>query len=91
MTGERGLYRQWIVANGWAEAAGLGTTFALGRLVAPLVDQQNRAVVVLAGAAAAVFLGILLEGVLVGAAQESVLRQRLRQLRPWAWTLATAG
>jgi hypothetical protein len=32
----------------------------------------------------------VLEGVVVGAAQEFVLRQRLTRLRRWSWILATA-
>jgi hypothetical protein len=28
--GVRRLYRRWIVANGWSEALGLGTTLLVG-------------------------------------------------------------
>jgi hypothetical protein len=45
---------------------------------------------ILLGAAAAVVLGMVLEGVVVGAAQEQVLRRVLIGLRPKAWTAATA-
>jgi len=31
----RGFYLPLVAANGWAEAAWLGTTFVLGRIVAP--------------------------------------------------------
>lgn len=85
------FYRRWIVANGWAEAAGLGTTFVLGRLAAPLLDRTTGVLVALVGAMAAVLLGTLLEGVLVGVAQERVLRQRLVELRRRAWVIATAA
>jgi hypothetical protein len=85
-----GFYRRWIIANGWSEAAGLGTTFVLGRALAPWLEHATGAVAVLLGAVAAVLLGTLLEGVLVGAAQEAVLRDRVASLRKRAWMLATA-
>jgi len=85
------FYRRWIVANGWSEAAGLGTTFVLGRALAPWLEHATGAVVVLLGALAAVLLGTLLEGVLVGVAQEAVLRDRLASLRKRTWMLATAA
>lgn len=84
------FYRRWIIANGWSEAAGLGTTFVLGRALAPWLEHATGAVTVLLGALAAVLLGTLLEGVLVGVAQEAVLRDRLASLRKRAWMLATA-
>lgn len=83
-------YRQWILANAWAEAAGLGTTFVLGLLAVPVLDQVAGALEIVLAALLAVLLGTLLEGVLVGAAQERVLRGRLPRLRPRAWTVATA-
>jgi hypothetical protein len=85
------FYRRWIIANGWSEAAGLGTTFVLGRALAPWMEHATGAVTVLLGALAAVLLGTLLEGVLVGAAQEAVLRERLASLRKRTWVLATAA
>jgi len=85
------FYRRWIVANGWAEAAGLGTTFVLGRALAPWLEHATGAVVVLLGVLAAVLLGTLLEGLLVGVAQEAVLRDRLASLRKRTWMLATAA
>lgn len=85
------FYRRWIVANGWSEAAGLGTTFVLGRALAPWLEHATGAVVVLLGVLAAVLLGTLLEGVLVGVAQEAVLRDRLASLRKRTWMLATAA
>jgi hypothetical protein len=85
------LYRRWIIANGLAEAAGLGTTFVGGRLVAPHLEQVTGVAAILGGALAAVLLGTLLEGVLVGLFQERVLRQRLPTPRRGAWVLATAA
>ena len=83
------FYRRWIVANGSSEALGLGTTFLVGRAVAPWLASRSPADTLL-GAAAAVVLGTLLEGVVVGLAQEQVLRDVLPGLRPRAWTTATA-
>jgi hypothetical protein len=91
LAAERVFYRKWILANGWSEAAGLGTTFVLGRLVAPSLERLTGVAVILAGALAAVVLGALLEGVLVGFAQERVLRRRLAELPPWSWVMATAA
>lgn len=88
---EKILYRRWIIANGWAEAAGLGTTFTIGRSVAPLLDGQAGVASILGGALLAVILGAILEGVVVGVAQERVLRLRLATLRAWSWTIATAA
>jgi hypothetical protein len=84
------FYRRWIFANGWAEAAGLGTTFALGRLLAPLHEGVTGVLAIVGTAVIAVILGTLLEGVLVGFAQETVLRRRLFRLRLRAWIWATA-
>lgn len=90
-TADPQFYRRWIIANGWSEAAGLGTTFVIGRALAPWLEHATSAGVVLLDAFAAVLLGTLLEGVLVGAAQEAVLRKRLASLRRRAWMLATAA
>lgn len=89
-TRDPAFYRRWIVANGWAEAVGLGTTFVIGRLLAPWLEQAAGWADVLLSAFVAVLLGTLLEGVLVGVAQEAVLRQRLVSLRKGAWVSATA-
>jgi hypothetical protein len=90
-TRDRPFYVRWIVANGWAESAGLGTTFVIGIGMAPYFDRHVGVTAILAGALLAVVLGTLLEGVLVGIAQERVLRLRLRSLRPRIWTWATAA
>ena len=83
------FYRRWIVANGSSEALGLGTTFLIGRAAAPWLASRSP-VDILLGAAAAVALGTLLEGVVVGLAQEQGLRDVLPGLHPRAWTTATA-
>jgi len=85
------FYPRWIVANGWSEAIGLGTTFLIGRrLLAPSLASPGPTEILL-GAVAAVVLGSLLEGLVVGAAQERVLRGVLAGLRPGAWAAATAA
>ncbi len=86
----RNFYGRWILANGWAEAAGLGTTFVIGSSVGPLLEQTPSVPVILSGALEAVLLGTLLEGVLIGVAQEGVLRSRLVELRRRFWLSATA-
>jgi hypothetical protein len=88
---ERSFYLRWIAANGWSESAGLGTTFVVGIGLAPYLDQRLGTAAIVAGALMAVGLGTVLEGVVVGIAQERVLRTRLRTLRRWLWTLATAA
>lgn len=85
-----GIYRQWIIANGAAEALGLGGTFVLGRLVAPHFRDDLGPVAVITGALAAVLHGVLLEGVLVGWAQARVLRHALPCVSSRSWILATA-
>ena len=57
---ERTFYRRWIVANGLAEAGGLGTTFELGQAVAPALEQIRGLTAILGSALAAVALGTLL-------------------------------
>ena len=56
---DRIFYRRWILANGWAESAGLGTTFVIGRALAPLIESATGAVTVLTTAVIAVVLGTL--------------------------------
>ncbi len=56
------FYRRWILANGWAEAAGLGTTLALGWVIAPFLADVPGVATIFGGVLAAVALGTLLEG-----------------------------
>jgi hypothetical protein len=85
-----GFYRRWIGANCIGEALGLGTTFILGVLIAPALGPDTSAVAVLAGAVAAVVLGTLLEGVIVGFFQARALHRRLPGVSQRAWIMATA-
>ena len=84
-----GFYVRWILANGWSEALGLGTTILLGSSFAPALQQIHGVPAVLLTAFAAVALGVLLEGLVVGAAQGFVLRRRLRDLPPRTWIRLT--
>ena len=84
-----GFYARWVLANGWSEALGLGSTFLLGSLLAPALQQLRGVPAILLTAAFAVALGVLLEGLLVGAAQASVLRRRLTGLPPKVWVRMT--
>lgn len=86
-----GFYYRWIAANGWAESVGLGTTLLVGRAAAPLLERDPGPGPVLLAAAAAVILGILLEGVLVGLAQAGVLRRAGAGVSVSGWIGATAA
>jgi hypothetical protein len=81
-------YGRWVWANCWSEAVGLGTTVLAAAALAPHFEGAG-ALNLLLGALVAVMLGALLEGALVGAAQERTLRARLDWPRPGAWTVAT--
>ena len=83
------IYGRWIAANGWSEALGLGTTLALGWRIAPSLERATGVLTVLAGALAAVLMGMVLEGVVVGAAQGAVVHRALPTLSRRSWVLAT--
>lgn len=83
------FYGRWVLANAWSEALGLGATFVAGSLAAPLLARSD-VIAVLLGAFLAILLGTVLEGVLVGVAQERVLAARLRGIPRGAWVAATA-
>lgn len=85
----RELYRRWVLANGIAEAAGLGTTIVLGTMLAPALAAASGLVEIVGGAAVAIVLGTVLEGVVVGAAQGHVLA-RHSAVRPADWIRASA-
>jgi hypothetical protein len=85
-----GFLAAWTLANAWSESLGLGSTFVLGRALGPAFEGPPDPALVVSGALAAVGLGALLEGVLVGAAQARVLKLRLPRLSSARWTWATA-
>lgn len=83
-------YGRWIVANGVGEMIGLGTTFVLGGALAPALARVSGVVETLGSALAAVALGVVLEGVVVGWAQGRVLRDWIG-LPSGAWIRASAA
>lgn len=87
---DRGFYLRWIGANAWAEAVGLGTTLVLAWRLAPTMDRLDDVLVIIAGALGAVVLGTVLEGVVVGLAQQGVLQSALPLHRRHSWLWATA-
>ncbi len=87
---DRGFYLRWIAANSLGEALGLGTTFVLGVAIAPWLGEETSTPAVLAGAAAAIILGTVLEGVVVGFFQAQALHRRLPTLARRPWIVATA-
>lgn len=87
-SGAAGFYREWILANGIAEAVGLGSTILLGRAIAPVIAGTPSVPRLLGAALGAVLAGIVLEGVVVGWAQAQVLTRHLPVGRR-AWVRAT--
>ena len=84
------FYLQWIRANGWAEAAGLGTTFFVGTQLAPTLEHASGPFAILLTALLAVLLGTVLEGVIVGLAQGKVLHRRFAAIAVKDWVIASA-
>jgi hypothetical protein len=79
----RGWYGRWVGANALAELLGLGTTAVLGYLLAETLSPISFALLMILG-------GVLVEGVLVGLLQWSVLRRLWPNLGWRAWSVATA-
>ena len=84
------FYLRWVSANAWSESVGLGTTMVVVWLAKPWIDSVTGSPAVLVTLLVAVSAGGLIEGAVVGFAQQGVLRVRLPTLRPRAWLLATA-
>ena len=64
------FYRGWIVANAWSEGVGLGTTFVIGSSLAPILANLTSVTSIVGGSLLAIAMGVALEGLLVGFAQE---------------------
>lgn len=79
-----------MLANGAAEAAGLGTTFALGAAAAGFFEADQTVAAMVSAALLAVLLGTLLEGVVVGLAQGAVLHRHRREIPLRSWVIATS-
>jgi hypothetical protein len=86
----KAFYVRWIVANSWSEGAGLSATLLLGFVVASRLEVQLDPLAIIAGAAIAVALGAVLEGVLVGWAQGRIIHRYVRDISVRRWTVATA-
>jgi hypothetical protein len=86
---ERGLWLRWVLANSAAETVGLGSALAVGLVLFPYL-QAPGVLTALATVGAAVVVGTLIEGTVVGTAQWLVLRRPLPGLKWQAWVLATA-
>lgn len=90
MSAISGLYRRWVLANGWSECIGLGATGLLGWWVMRVTGEPSSIVAVLGTALLAVLGGMVFEGLLVGYAQARVLHGHNPAFRSGRWILATA-
>ncbi|MGW4929004.1 hypothetical protein ACWEOH_07610 [Agromyces sp. NPDC004153] len=88
--GERRLYGRWVLANAIGEGIGLGGSLLVGAGIVMLLGAQFGPWFEVATAIAAVALGTLFEGVVVGYAQWRVLRDPLPALSRSSWVWATA-
>jgi hypothetical protein len=77
------VYFKWIVANALAELVGLGTVALLVFLLTPRLETG-----LTFGLATLLFAAVLFEGLCVGVAQWSVLRERL-ELKAIPWITMT--
>jgi hypothetical protein len=84
----RRFYLEWIAANALAEGAGLGTTFVVGQTLAPAMARMSTVLSTLGTAAAAIVMGVLLEGLMVGAAQARVVAKH-SPASASRWVIAT--
>jgi hypothetical protein len=76
------FWLEWIFANAWAELAGLGAIAALGYFVAKQLGEPSDVATALISATLFIVLGGI-EGLVIGVAQNQVLRQALPQLTGW--------
>ncbi|HEU0182053.1 MAG TPA: hypothetical protein VFR16_07670 [Agromyces mariniharenae] len=84
------LYGRWVLANAIGEGIGLGGSLLVGAGIVMLLGAQFGPWFEVATAVAAVALGTLFEGVVVGYAQWRVLRDPLPALARSSWVWATA-
>lgn len=84
------LWRRWMLANGVAEAAGLGATLALDAVILSTLDLQSNPLRLLLGIVMITVTGAL-EGVIVGVLQWRVLRTPFPQVTRRSWLTATVA
>lgn len=83
------FWRRWVAANALAELIGLGGSLLIGLALFALLGEGSIGAVI-GLVIAAILLGALVEGVLVGWFQWRVLRDALPGLPRGAWVKATA-
>jgi hypothetical protein len=84
-----GIWRRWVIANGWSELVGLGGSAGLALLIFGIGEPTGAAAIVLA-ALGMIVIATVLEGGVVGAAQWLVLRRALPRITGPAWIGVTA-
>jgi len=81
------LWFQWILANAFGEAVGLGGTVVVFALLFIYAEKTIGSVLT---AALIVLAGTFIEGMVIGTAQWLVLRHPLNKIRWRVWAMATA-
>lgn len=76
------VWLRWIVANAWSELIGLGSVGGLGYLVATQIGEPSGIASAMVVAMVFISLGTV-EGLVVGFAQDRVLRDALPQVSGW--------
>ncbi len=84
------FWLRWVLANAAGELLGLGGSALIGIILATTLDLETVAGTLLM-AAGMIVLGTLLEGIVVGLCQWSVLRWALPAVSWRHWTVATAA
>jgi hypothetical protein len=83
------LWIQWVLANAWGEAAGLGAAGLVGVAIVALMGENPGAVLTVLASLVLIAAGTF-EGAVVGFAQWRVLRKPLASIARTDWILATA-
>lgn len=88
--GSAALWRRWVLANGVAEAIGLGATLVLDALILWALSTQQQLVLTALGILLITATGAL-EGSIVGLLQWRVLRRPFPRVARRAWVIATVA
>lgn len=83
------LWMRWVLANAFGEVAGLGLAAAIGALAVSLIGEPHGLISTLWLSTLMIFAGTI-EGLIVGMAQCSVLREPMKNLSAGKWVLPTA-